>query len=109
MLEVVRKQTATAIPQGASVSVASFIKLFNCFIKEFDFSETGARDYEEKDVTARLEGWFLFCLTWSVGGCLYNKDRVTFNAALFEQVNNAANKGFKLSIALPEARRRSTM
>ncbi|CUG85918.1 dynein heavy chain, putative [Bodo saltans] len=106
MLEVVRKNTATAIPQGGSVSVASFIKLFNTFIKEFDFSETGPREYEDKDVIARLEGWFLFSLTWSVGGCLYNKDRITFNTHLVDLINTVANKdGFKITLPLPENKR----
>ena len=106
MLEFVRKNTVTAIQQGAMVSVASFIRLFNCFVKEFEAEDGSSKDLEEKDVLARLEGWFLFSLTWTVGGCLYLKDRISFNATLVEAINHIASAGgFKFTIPLPDAKK----
>ncbi|ORC83399.1 dynein heavy chain [Trypanosoma theileri] len=106
MLEVVRKDVKSVIPQGALVSVSGFIKLFSTFLRGLEEEE----DAPPTDVSAqartmlmKLEGWFLFSLVWSVGGCLFTKERAIFNAALHSEVAAAAGNGsYKFTLVLPD-------
>lgn len=105
MLEFVRKRTQTVIPQGSSTAVASFIKLFQCFTKEFN-EEAAAQKVadpptHERLMLMRIEGWFLFSLLWSVGGCLFTKDRIQFSARLHELIAERVDT-YKFSLTIFE-------
>lgn len=105
MLEFVRKRTSTVIPQGSSTAVASFIKIFQCFAKEFNeeaaMEKVGDPATHERLMLMRVEGWFLFSLLWSVGGCLFTKDRLQFSAKLHELIAEGV-ESYKFSLSLFE-------
>ena len=104
MLTFVRRNCTTAIPQGNVVAVMAFIKLFNTFLSEFRPTEVyKPRDFEEREIVGRLEGFFLFSVMWTIGGTLSQKDRLAFNSALVEAINHGRDR-HKLSISLPERR-----
>ncbi|KAL7697754.1 dynein heavy chain cytosolic putative [Lotmaria passim] len=105
-LEVARKQTSSMIPQSDSTLVASCIKLLTSFIDGFDAEKAreragGDAKVHARNMVMRVEGWFLFALVWSVGGCLDHKDREVFSAALHELL--AAQAGaHKFTLPLPD-------
>ncbi|RNF10243.1 dynein heavy chain 7, axonemal isoform X1 [Trypanosoma conorhini] len=108
MLEVARKHVKSVIPQGSLVAVSGFIKFFAALSSELDVDEDApAADThaEARTLLMKVEGWFLFSLVWSVGGCLFTKDRATFNAALHAEVVTAAAAGaYKFTLPLPDGR-----
>jgi dynein heavy chain len=109
MLTWVRRYGSTAIPQGNSVAVAALLRLFDTFLAQFR-PEEGARApmWEERELVMHIEGWFLFSVAWGLGGCLYNKDRITFNNTLIDLINaGAPDKSHKLSIPLLEKGKRT--
>jgi dynein heavy chain len=109
VLTFVRRFANTAIPQGNSVAIASFAKLFNTFLAEFRPDEASGhklREFDEREVICKIEGWFLFSLTWGVGGALYAKDRIAFNTVLVETIQGGSkDKSYKLTVPLPENKR----
>eukprot|EP00657_Telonema_sp_P-1_P009766 TRINITY_DN4011_c0_g1_i1.p1 TRINITY_DN4011_c0_g1~~TRINITY_DN4011_c0_g1_i1.p1 ORF type:complete len:292 (-),score=69.39 TRINITY_DN4011_c0_g1_i1:95-970(-) len=79
MLEYVRKHAKTCIPQGASVLVASFIKMFGATLLAYDpdadEEDTNDRpELEERELLQVVESSFLFALAWALGGPLYIQD-----------------------------------
>lgn len=105
MLEFVRKRTHTVIPQGSSTAVSSFLKLFHGLAKEFDeeaaANKLGDPAAHEHLMLMRVEGWFLFSLLWSVGGCLFTKDRLQFSARLHELIAERTD-AYKFSLSIFE-------
>ncbi|KAG5504517.1 hypothetical protein JKF63_04969 [Porcisia hertigi] len=87
ILEVARKRTCSIVPQSSSTVVASCTKLLSSFMNGFEeeaaMAQTGGDDRAHaRNMIMRVEGWFLFSLVWSVGGCLAHRDREVFSAAL---------------------------
>ncbi|KAF8279355.1 putative dynein heavy chain [Trypanosoma cruzi] len=109
MLEVARKQVKSVIPQGALVAISCFIKFFSALVSELDADENvpvADAHTEARTLLMKVEGWFLFSLVWSVGGCLFTKDRTTFNAALHAELAAAASSGsYKFTLPLIENKR----
>ncbi|KAG5499406.1 hypothetical protein JIQ42_04223 [Leishmania sp. Namibia] len=111
MLDVTRKRTRSMVPQSASTLVASFATLLSCFLHGFDeeaamTQAAGDERVHARNMVMRVEGWFLFSLVWSVGGCLEHRDRDMFSAALHDLLaalpeRDGARHTFTL--ALPEA------
>lgn len=105
MLEFVRKNTKPVIPQGASTAVSSFIKLFASFLNTFDEREMATKcadaSVHARSMVMRVEGWYLFSLVWSVGGCLFTKDRQHFSAALHDLLAEKQSE-YKFTISVFE-------
>ncbi|KAG8347796.1 putative Dynein heavy chain N terminal region 2 domain1 [Trypanosoma vivax] len=116
MLEVARKEVKTVIPQGALVAVSQFIKLFSTLVASLTATEEGAAataaaggldsTTQARNLLMKIEGWFLFSLVWSVGGCLFTKDRAVFSNALHSVISSAATDGsYKFTLPIMENRR----
>jgi dynein heavy chain, axonemal len=109
-LEIVRKRTSSIIPQSASTLVASCIKLLASFIDSFDAAKAqekagGDAKMHARNMVMRVEGWFLFSLAWSVGGCLDHKDREVFSSALHELLTEQTDQQrqqYKFTLPLPD-------
>ncbi|KPA84182.1 dynein heavy chain putativedynein heavy chain point mutation [Leptomonas pyrrhocoris] len=106
-LEVARKHTSSIIPQSASTLVASCIKLLSSFVDSFDEEEAlekigGDAKQHARNMVMRVEGWFIFSLVWSVGGCLDHKDREVFSAALHELLAEESAARHKFTLPLPD-------
>ncbi|CCW70441.1 unnamed protein product [Phytomonas sp. Hart1] len=100
-LDFVNRHTTTIIPQGDSTAVSSFIKLFDSFLRTFDITQATEKSKEPRLVLMRIEGWFLFSLVWSVGGCLLNEDRQRFSDMLHRLIEEKLSQ-YKFTITLFE-------
>lgn len=104
MLDHVRRYATAAIPQGFNTSVASFIRLFSALVRTImpadDEDAPEGRSFEESDLILLLESFFVFSLTWALGGPLYLRDRDHFNKSLLETISHVSNKGLRLSIPI---------
>ncbi|CBZ28360.1 dynein heavy chain, point mutation [Leishmania mexicana MHOM/GT/2001/U1103] len=111
MLEVTRKRARSIVPQSANTLVASCAKLLSSFMHGFDedaaIAQTGGDErVHMRNMVMRVEGWFLFSLVWSVGGCLEHKDREIFSAALHKLLAALPERHgsrHSFTLALPEA------
>lgn len=109
MLDHIRRFAASAIPQGFNTSVASFIRLFSALVKTLDQSvdDEEVPDvpvFEGSELILLFESFFVFSLTWALGGPLYLKDRDTFTGVFFETAQSAASKGLRFAIPLDSKR-----
>ncbi|KPI89879.1 dynein heavy chain putative dynein heavy chain point mutation [Leptomonas seymouri] len=105
-LEVARKRISSIIPQSASTLVASCIKLLASFVDSFDEEAalekvSGDARVHERNMVMRVEGWFIFSLVWSVGGCVDHKDREVFSAALHELLAESSGEQYRFKLLLP--------
>ncbi|CCW63595.1 unnamed protein product [Phytomonas sp. EM1] len=100
-LDFVHKHTTTIIPQSGNTAVSSFIKLFDSFLQSFDVTQMDEKSKEPRLMLMRVEGWFLFSLVWSVGGCLLNEDRQRFSDLLHGLIEEKSSQ-YKFSITLFE-------
>ncbi|RHW74065.1 dynein heavy chain [Trypanosoma brucei equiperdum] len=112
MLDVARREVKPVIPQGALVAVSGFIKLFSTLLSSLPSAEETAAAAAvdpstlERNLLMKIEGWFLFSLVWSVGGCLFTKDRAIFSNALHTLISSAASEGlYKFVLPLMENKR----
>ncbi|KAK7198632.1 dynein heavy chain [Novymonas esmeraldas] len=99
MVEVARKRTRSIVPQSSSTLVASFTKLLGSFLHGFDYDAAvaaaaaaagGDERAHARAMVMRVEGWTLFSIVWSLGGCLTHHDRDVFSAALYELLQQPA-------------------
>lgn len=104
MLEHVRKSAKSITPQSSNTLVASFIKLFSSFAAPFSveaaLEQAGDEATHTRNMVMRVEGWFLFSLVWSVGGCVGHSDRQSFSVTLHERIVAKAGGEYRFSITL---------
>jgi len=106
LLFYLRRNLKTAIEQGATTAIASFVRLFDTFMDEFRPKEgQKMKQYEPHQLACHVQGWCLFSLTWALGGSLYTKDRILFNTEMQSLLQKGCpNKEFKLAVPLPDSR-----
>ena len=97
------KMIAPMMPQNL---VVSLLRMFADSLKMFEDQEV-FDSYEEKDRIKIIDGLFIFCMTWSLGGCVVSSDRRGFNIWLRRLLNGdvqeVKNKGKKITPNIPDS------
>ncbi|XP_029937135.1 dynein heavy chain 7, axonemal [Myripristis murdjan] len=85
-LQLIRKATKELSPTSDTNLVKSLMNLMDSMIDEF-YDEAKIKSMNERDICSWLEGIFVFCLVWSVGGSCDEAGRVKFDAVVREILN----------------------
>ncbi|KAM4561096.1 dynein axonemal heavy chain 7 [Fundulus diaphanus] len=85
-LQLIRKATKELSPTSDANLVKSLMNLMDCMMDEFH-DQAKIRSMSENNICSWLEGIFVFCLVWSVGGSCDDSGREKFDSVVREMLS----------------------